>query len=26
MVRYAWYVGVVFVAVWSLHNLDLPWE
>ena len=26
LVRYAWYVGVVFVAVWSLHNQDLPWE
>ena len=26
LVRYAWYVGLVFVAVWALHNLDLPWE
>lgn len=25
LVRYAWYVGVVFVAVWSVSNLDIPW-
>ncbi|MDH5750088.1 MAG: phosphonate ABC transporter, permease protein PhnE [Rhodospirillales bacterium] len=26
LTRYAWYVGAVFIAAWSLHNLDLPWE
>jgi phosphonate transport system permease protein len=25
LVRYVWYVGVVFVAVWSVSNLDIPW-
>ena len=25
LVRYAWYVGIVFVAVWSVSNLDIPW-
>ena len=25
LVRYAWYMGVVFVAVWSVSNLDIPW-
>ena len=24
-VRYAWYLGMVFVAVWSVSNLDIPW-
>ncbi|MDP6706227.1 MAG: phosphonate ABC transporter, permease protein PhnE [Alphaproteobacteria bacterium] len=23
--RYLWYVGVVFVAVWSVRHLDIPW-
>ncbi|MFQ5619528.1 MAG: phosphonate ABC transporter, permease protein PhnE [Rhodospirillales bacterium] len=23
--RYAWYVGVVFVVVWSVRDLDIPW-
>ena len=26
LIRYAWYVGAVFVVAWSLHNLDLPWQ
>ncbi|MBL6958513.1 MAG: phosphonate ABC transporter, permease protein PhnE [Rhodospirillales bacterium] len=26
LVRYAWLVGIVFVAVWSLRNLDIPWH
>ena len=25
MQRYAWYIGMVFVAVWSVSNLDIPW-
>ncbi len=25
LVRYAWYVGIVAVAVWSVSNLDIPW-
>ncbi len=25
LIRYAWYLGVVFVAVWSVSNLDIPW-
>ena len=25
LVRYCWYLGVVFVAVWSVSNLDIPW-
>ncbi len=25
LVRYAWYMGIVFVAVWSVSNLDIPW-
>ena len=24
-IRYAWYVGIVFIAVWSVRNLDIPW-
>ncbi len=24
-VKWAWYAGVVFVAVWSVRNLDIPW-
>ncbi len=26
LIRYAWFVGVVFVAVWSIQNLDITWE
>ena len=25
LVQYAWYLGIVFVAVWSVSNLDIPW-
>lgn len=25
LVRYAWYLGAVFVTVWSVSNLDIPW-
>ena len=25
LVRYGWYMGIVFVAVWSVSNLDIPW-
>ncbi len=25
LTRYAWYLGIVFVAVWSVGNLDIPW-
>ena len=25
LVRYVWYVAVVFIAVWSVSNLDIPW-
>ncbi len=25
VLRYLWYVGVVFVAVWSVRHLDIPW-
>ncbi len=25
LIRYAWYIGIVFVAVWSVHRLDVPW-
>ncbi len=25
LIRYAWYVAVVFVAVWALRGMDLPW-
>ena len=25
LVRYAWYVGIVFVALWSVRQLDIPW-
>ena len=25
MVRYVWYVGIVFIAVWSVKNLDITW-
>ena len=26
LVRYAWYVGVVFIAVWSVRDLDTTWS
>ncbi len=26
LIRYAWMLGIVFVAVWSLRNLDIPWH
>ena len=25
LVRYAWYVGIVFVALWSVRQLEIPW-
>lgn len=25
LIRYAWYVGIVFLVVWSLSNLDIQW-
>lgn len=25
LVRYIWYVGIVFVAIWSLKRLEIPW-
>ena len=25
LLRYAWYLGVVCVAVWSVSNLNIPW-
>ena len=25
LLRYAWYLGAVAVAVWSISNLDIPW-
>ena len=25
LVRYIWYGGIVFIAVWSVSNLDIPW-
>jgi phosphonate transport system permease protein len=25
LLRYAWYLGIVFIVVWSLRNLDIPW-
>jgi len=25
LVRYLWFLGVVFVAVWSVRHLDIPW-
>ncbi len=26
LVRYAWFLGTVFVLVWSLRHLDIAWE
>ena len=25
LVRYAWYVGIVFVVLWSVRQLEIPW-
>ncbi len=25
LIRYVWYAVIVFVAVWSVSNLDIPW-
>ena len=25
MIRYVWYLGVIFFAVWSVSNLDISW-
>jgi phosphonate transport system permease protein len=25
LIRYTWYTGIVFIAVWSLSNLDITW-
>jgi phosphonate transport system permease protein len=25
LIRYAWYLVIVFIAVWSVSNLDIPW-
>ena len=25
LVRYVWFLGAVFVAVWSVRHLDIPW-
>ena len=25
LIRFVWYLGIVFVAVWSVSNLDIPW-
>lgn len=25
LIRYAWYVGVIFLAIWSLRHLNIPW-
>ncbi len=25
LIRYVWYAGIVFIAVWSLHQLEIPW-
>jgi phosphonate transport system permease protein len=25
LIRYAWYLGVVFVAIWSIDRLQIPW-
>lgn len=26
LIRYTWFVAIVFVAVWSLRHLDITWE
>ena len=25
LLRYIWYLGIIFVAIWSLQNLEIPW-
>jgi phosphonate transport system permease protein len=25
LINYGWYLGIVFIAVWSVSNLDIPW-
>ncbi|MFQ6023740.1 MAG: phosphonate ABC transporter, permease protein PhnE [Acidiferrobacterales bacterium] len=25
LIRYIWYLGIVFVAIWSLERLEIPW-
>ncbi len=25
LIRYAWYLGTMFVAAWAVHQLDIPW-
>jgi phosphonate transport system permease protein len=25
LIRYIWYVGIVFIAVWSIRRLEIPW-
>ena len=25
LLRYVWYVGIAFLAIWSLRNLQIPW-
>ena len=25
VIRYFWYLSIVFIAVWSVSNLDIPW-
>ena len=25
LIRYLWYLGIVFLAIWSLHTLEIPW-
>lgn len=25
LIRYAWYLGLVFVAIWSIDRLEIPW-
>jgi len=25
LIRYAWYAGIVFIAVWSVNQLEIPW-
>ncbi len=25
LIRYTWFIGIVFVAVWSLERLEIPW-
>jgi len=25
LIRYCWYLGIIFLAVWSVRHLDIPW-